>query len=177
MRQERDDDAYFPNLGTALGASTSGPSVLRNTSIHVAAPRRRQVTPDLFGATTASDVRMRSGSGTTAAAAAANDPYGGEEEDPQYLEQLRLAIELSKREAAAADDLPSGGTGATTSSTNAARTASGSGSAILDARKAAMGLYAVKPPRSSEAPAIKNVGACFVPAPEVATASPSKTSS
>lgn len=158
LRHEHDEDAYFPGLGTALGASTSGPSVLRNTSIHVAAPRWRQVTPDLFGG--ARDARLYFGSGPTAAA---NNPHGEVEEDPQYLEQLRRAIELSKKEAAGANDLPYGSTGATTSSANAARTASGStGSTILDARKAAMGLYAVKPPRPSDAPAIKNVGACFL---------------
>ncbi|GAA5880976.1 hypothetical protein JCM3774_001493 [Rhodotorula dairenensis] len=150
VRRGDEDEAYFPGLGNALGASTSGPSVLRNTSIHVAAPRRRQLTPDLFG-----DSQDRPLKPVPSAAV--------REDDAQYLEQLRLAIEVSRKDAAggASDELFGVQAAVTTTSmTSVARTASGS--AVLNARKAAMGVFAVAPPpRSNETPAFKNVDSAF----------------
>ncbi|GAA5982197.1 hypothetical protein JCM10908_004779 [Rhodotorula pacifica] len=155
---DNDDTAYFPGLGNALGASTSGPSVLRNTSIHVAVPQRRQVTPDLFG-----EVDPAPKSSTTAA----KGPQA--QEDAHYLEQLRLAIELSKKDAAAmasSDAADSDGLfgvdGSRSASSTAVRANGGGGrSAALNARKAAMGVYAIAAPKANEAPAFKNVDSAF----------------
>lgn len=124
-----DEHAYFPDLGAAFGASTSDPSILRNTAIHVAAPRKRQATPDLFAEREA-----------PAAPAA-----GADDEDADFQRQMRRALELSRQEAIA-------------SSSGAEDFGTGSGGLGLNGRKAAMGMYAAAPPKATEVPVLKNVG-------------------
>lgn len=151
QRAGDEDEAYSPGLGNALGVSTSGPSVLRNTSVHVAAPRRRQVTPDLFG-----DDPDRPRPGLVATASV---------DEAQCLKQLRLATELSKKDAVRTAPDEHFGVSTTGTMTDVAFVArSASGSAVLNARKAAMGVLAAAPPtRSNNTPTTRNVGACPVP--------------
>lgn len=144
------DGAYRPDFGAVFGApAAAGPSFPRHASIHAAAPRHRQATPDLFGGESTS---ARAGQGAPPAAGADG------EEDAVFEQQMRRALELSRQESIASSSPAAGdlGLGGVVSA-SASHASSG-----LNGRKAAKGMYAAASAEAREAPAVKNVGASFV---------------
>ncbi|GAA6008525.1 Mus81p [Rhodotorula paludigena] len=136
----------FAGRGNILGGASSGPRPASTSgAVHASAPRRRVSTPPLdFG-------------------------LGDEMEDdePEFREQMRRAMELSQRESSAlltseageassrarAQRPPTGGSGS--------GGGGGGGGAALDGRKAALGGYAARAAEKGAAPAMKNVDNAF----------------
>lgn len=129
----------FAGRGNILGGASSGPRPASTSgAVHASAPRRRVSTPPLdFG-------------------------LGDEMEDdePGFREQMRRAMELSRRESSA---LLTSEAGEASGRARAQRppadgSAGGGGGAALDGRKAALGGYAARAAEKGSAPVMKNVG-------------------